>query len=83
VTSPDKDEATRFFTTAADNLHRVGQRAGVQRLVVVSIIGIDRLTPGYGYNAAKLAHERAALSGPVRSRPGFCGRRSSTSSSGN
>ena len=66
--SPDKDEATGFFTTAADNLHRVGQRAGVQRLVVVSIIGIDRLTPGYGYNAAKLAHERAALSGPIPAR---------------
>ena len=66
--SPDKDEATRFFTTAADNLHRVGQRAGVQRMVVVSIIGIDRLTPGYGYNAAKLAHERAALSGPIPAR---------------
>jgi uncharacterized protein YbjT (DUF2867 family) len=66
--SPDKDEATRFFTTAVDNLQRVGQLAGVQRLVVVSIIGIDRLTPGYGYNAAKLAHERAALSGPIPAR---------------
>jgi uncharacterized protein YbjT (DUF2867 family) len=66
--SPDKDEATRFFTTAVDNLHRVGERVGVQRLVVVSIIGIDRLTQGYGYNAAKLAHERSALSGPIPAR---------------
>jgi uncharacterized protein YbjT (DUF2867 family) len=66
--SPDKDEATRFFTTAAANLHRAGQRAGVQQMVVVSIIGIDRLTPGSGYNAAKLAHEQAALSGPIPAR---------------
>jgi dTDP-4-dehydrorhamnose reductase len=35
----------------------------VQRLVVVSIIGTDRFTAGYG--AAKLAHERAVLSGPI------------------
>ena len=66
--SPDKDEATRFFTAASENLHRVGQQAGVERMVVVSIIGIDRLTPGYGYNAAKLAHERVALSGPIPTR---------------
>jgi uncharacterized protein YbjT (DUF2867 family) len=66
--SPDKDQATRFFATAADNLHRVGHRAGVRRLLIVSIIGIDRFTPGYGYNAAKLAHERAALSGPIPAR---------------
>jgi hypothetical protein len=38
----------------------------VRRIVVVSIIGIDKLTGGY--NAAKLAHERAMLAGsiPVR-----------------
>jgi hypothetical protein len=30
----------------------------VQRLVVVSIIGTDKFTAGYG--VAKLAHERAA-----------------------
>ena len=33
------------------------------RMVVVSIIGCDRFTGGY--NAAKVAHERAALSGPI------------------
>jgi hypothetical protein len=38
----------------------------VQRIVVVSIIGVDRFTAGYG--AAKLAHEQAALSGPIRTR---------------
>ena len=37
--------------------------AGVRRIVVVSIIGTDRSTAGYG--AAKLAHERAMRSGPI------------------
>lgn len=62
--SPDKEEATAFFTAAARNLHAAGARAGVRRLVVVSIIGIDRGFTG-GYAAAKLLHERAALAGPV------------------
>ena len=61
--SPDEREATEFFTTAARNLEETGRQAGVRRLVVVSIIGIDRGFTG-GYNAAKLAHEEAALSGP-------------------
>jgi uncharacterized protein YbjT (DUF2867 family) len=61
--SPDQDEATDFFTTAARNLHEAGTQAGVQRMVVVSIIGTDRFTAGYG--AAKIAHERAMLSGPI------------------
>jgi uncharacterized protein YbjT (DUF2867 family) len=61
--SAEQDAATEFFITAARNLHEAGARAGVRRMVVVSIIGIDRFTAGYG--AAKLAHERAALAGPV------------------
>ncbi len=61
--SPEQQAATTFFTTAARNLHEAGQRAGVQRMVVVSIIGTDRFTAGYG--AAKIAHERAMLSGPI------------------
>src|SRR6266540_3417 len=60
--SPDQ-AATQFFTVAARNLHKAGQRAGVRRMVVVSIIGCDRFTAGY--NAAKVAHERAMLSGPL------------------
>ena len=64
--SPDEQAATEFFTTAARNLQEASLAAGVQRMVVVSIVGIDRLDAGY--NAAKLAHERAALLGriPVR-----------------
>jgi uncharacterized protein YbjT (DUF2867 family) len=61
--SPDREAATEFFTTTARNLHEAGQRAGVQRMVVVSIIGTDRFTDGYG--AAKLAHEQAMRSGPI------------------
>ncbi len=61
--SPEQEAATTFFTTAAGNLHRAGQEAGVQRMVVVSIIGTDRFTAGYG--AAKIAHEQAMLAGPI------------------
>jgi uncharacterized protein YbjT (DUF2867 family) len=61
--SPDRAEATRFFTAASRNLQDAGVRAGVQRMVVVSIIGTDRFSDGY--NAAKAEHERLALAGPI------------------
>jgi len=61
--SPDQRAATEFFTTATSNLQNIGAKAGVQRIVVISIIGIDRFTAGYG--AAKQAHERAMLAGPI------------------
>ena len=64
--SPEQQAATEFFTTAARNLQRMGDRAGVRRIVVVSVIGIDRFTAGYG--AAKQAHERAMLAGPIPAR---------------
>jgi uncharacterized protein YbjT (DUF2867 family) len=64
--SPEQEAATQFFTTAARNLQGYGERAGVQRLVVVSIIGIDRFTGGY--QAAKLEHERLSLGGPIPAR---------------
>ena len=64
--SAEQQPATEFFTTAARNLQQAGQQAGVRELVVVSIIGTDRFTGGYG--AAKVAHERAALAGPVPAR---------------
>jgi uncharacterized protein YbjT (DUF2867 family) len=64
--SPDKDESIAFFTTAARNLHEAGERAGVQRLVTVSIIGIDEFVGGY--SAGKLAHEQATLAGPIPAR---------------
>ena len=61
--SPDQEAATAFFRTAARNLHEAGERAGVQRIIVTSIIGTDRFTAGYG--AAKIAHEEAMRAGPV------------------
>ncbi len=64
--SPDEQAATEFFTTAARNLQSAGERAGVKRIVVVSIIGVDRFSAGY--QAAKLVHERVTLSGPIPAR---------------
>ena len=64
--SPDQQAATEFFTASGRNLQEAGERAGVRRLVVVSIIGIDAFTGGY--NAAKVAHEQTALAGPIRAR---------------
>jgi len=64
--SPEQAAATEFFTTATRNLTEAGVKAGVRRLVVVSIIGTGKATGGYG--AAKLAHEQAALAGPVPAR---------------
>src|SRR5690349_9710692 len=61
--SPDQQAATEFFTASARNLQEAGERAGVRRIVVVSIIGADRFTTGY--LAAKAAHERAMESGPI------------------
>ena len=61
--SSDQQAATEFFTTASRNLQQAAERAGVRRIVVVSIIGVDRFTGGY--NVAKFAHEQAALAGPV------------------
>jgi NAD(P)H-binding len=61
--SPDQEDATTFFTTAAANLHAAGSGAGVAHIVAVSIIGCDRFHSGY--NAAKFAHEEALLSGPI------------------
>jgi uncharacterized protein YbjT (DUF2867 family) len=61
--SPDEAQATEFFVTAAGNLQKAGRHAGVERIVAVSIIGCDRFSGGY--NAAKVAHERALEAGPI------------------
>ena len=63
VATPEQEAATRFFITSSRNLQQAGARAGVQRMVLVSIIGIDRFTAGY--YVAKVAQERAMLEGPV------------------
>jgi len=61
--SPEEAPATAFFTTATRNLHEAGEQAGARQMIVLSIIGTDRFTGGYG--AAKLAHEQAAQAGPI------------------
>jgi uncharacterized protein YbjT (DUF2867 family) len=61
--SPDEESATEFFTTSARNVQRAGAAAGAERIVVVSIIGIDKFK--HGYNASKVAQERALLEGPL------------------
>ena len=61
--SPEQEAATKFFVNAARNLQEAGARAGVKHIVVISIIGIDRFTAGY--MAAKVAHEKALLSGSI------------------
>src|SRR5918992_1497829 len=53
--APDQEAATAFFTAAARNLQDAGRRAGVRRIVAVSIVGADRFSGGY--NVAKIAHE--------------------------
>jgi uncharacterized protein YbjT (DUF2867 family) len=57
-------KATDFFTEVTGHLQAAGAAQGVGRLVVLSIVGIDRV-PSYGYYRAKAAHEEAARSGPV------------------
>ncbi len=64
--SAEQGPATEFFLTATRNLEEEGVKAGVRRLVLVSIIGVDRSSGGYG--AAKLAQERAVLAGPIPGR---------------
>jgi uncharacterized protein YbjT (DUF2867 family) len=61
--SPDQEEATAFFTASARNIQRAGAAAGATRIVVVSIIGIDKFEGGY--NAAKVAQEQTLLEGPL------------------
>src|SRR4029078_1882202 len=52
--SPDEEHATAFFTASARNVQRAGAAAGAKRIVVVSIIGIDKSHGGT--RAPTLAH---------------------------
>jgi uncharacterized protein YbjT (DUF2867 family) len=61
--SNEQEPATEFFLASARNLQEAGERAGVKRIVVVSIIGADRATKGY--IASKVPHEQALQSGPI------------------
>ncbi|MDP9868662.1 MULTISPECIES: SDR family oxidoreductase [Streptosporangium] len=59
----EQEAATEFFRTSARNLHEYGQKAGVARITVASIIGVDNATTGF--LTAKKAHEELLLSGPL------------------
>ncbi|WP_433211253.1 SDR family oxidoreductase [Microtetraspora malaysiensis] len=59
----DQEAATEFFRTSARNLQEAGQKAGVARIAVASIIGVDKATAGFV--AAKKVHEELLLSGPL------------------
>jgi uncharacterized protein YbjT (DUF2867 family) len=60
---PDQDAATAFFTASARNLLQAGEKAGLQQIVLVSIVGADRFTGGF--LAAKAVHEQALSAGPI------------------
>jgi NAD(P)H-binding len=60
---PTPEAASAFFTASARNLHEFGLKAGVPRMVEVSVLGIDHFATGQG--AAKHAHEKAMLAGPI------------------
>ncbi|NUR87381.1 MAG: NAD(P)H-binding protein, partial [Nonomuraea sp.] len=62
----DEAEATEFFRTSSRNLHAAGRQAGVTRIAMASIIGVDNATAGF--LAAKKAHEVELLSGPLEVR---------------
>lgn len=67
--SLSEEDATAFFTRAAENLGKAATEARVQRSVVLSIIGVDKIAaaetePGTGFDGyyrAKFAHEQATL----------------------
>ena len=67
--SLEEEEATQFFSRSSKNLGEAAREAGVQRSVVLSIIGVDTIAAtdeeagtGFdGYYRAKYAQERATL----------------------
>jgi uncharacterized protein YbjT (DUF2867 family) len=63
VTTLSAHAAIRFFETATGNLVAASARAGVSHLVLLSIVGIDRMP--YDYYAGKLAQERVVEAADV------------------
>lgn len=60
----DADQARAFFATITRQLLTAEQKAGVQRHVVLSIVGIDRVQ-GNAHYAGKRVQEQVALDGPI------------------
>ncbi|MFT4289399.1 SDR family oxidoreductase [Nocardioides sp.] len=63
VTTARGSVARRFFETVTTNLIAAAREAGVGHLVVVSIIGIDRVP--YGYYRAKERQEELLRAAPI------------------
>lgn len=63
VTTLSADAATKFFTAATGNLVAAAARAGVEHVVLLSIVGIDRIP--HDYYAGKLAQEAVVEASPV------------------
>jgi uncharacterized protein YbjT (DUF2867 family) len=64
VTNPDtiaQGPAAEFWTDVAGVLQSNGANQGVEHIVTLSIVGIEKTS--FGYYQAKLEHERAAVSG--------------------
>lgn len=64
--SPEQAAATEFWLTATRNLREASERAGIRRIVTISIIGVGHFKTGY--YAAKYLHEQATLAGPIPAR---------------
>jgi uncharacterized protein YbjT (DUF2867 family) len=60
----DRPAAAAFFTDVATHLQAAAAEAHVQRIVTLSIVGIDA-APNNAYYSAKVRHENTALAGPV------------------
>jgi uncharacterized protein YbjT (DUF2867 family) len=58
-----RKQARTFFQVSTERLGEYAAAAGVAHHIVLSIVGIDRVSTGY--YAGKLAQERALLNGPV------------------
>lgn len=54
----DEEGAVAFFRAVGTNLGDAAREAGVERVVLLSIVGIERGTD-YGYYVGKIAHEKA------------------------
>jgi uncharacterized protein YbjT (DUF2867 family) len=63
ITTLSAAAATTFFTRATGNLVAAAARAGVGHLVVLSIVGIDRMP--HDYYAGKVAQERVVANSTV------------------
>lgn len=63
ISTLSADASTDFFTTATGNLIEAAGRAGVRHVVLLSIVGIDRMP--YDYYAGKVAQERVVAASTV------------------